>query len=315
MINFTLAKFCGALFTVIIVALVKYSITGNFYIEYCEFFNNVAIGLLGWTINTATIGWLSEYLGIKGLNFNLKQIIYGFQTINICDGYSPQDIKAKLYHAMESEGEPNPNKGIDKGKGIDQGSRGYSDDNSKTVVPLTNQDESKHLDKGKGIDRSVHPFYNRGREVAPPTEPHLITWSRVFPGLDPTSVFFPKKINPGPGFNVPGGEVPIRDEICKHLDYNSNLLNQIKKMDLETAIEQRNNNLKLILVMDDKTAYGQGVLAKVPTIPTTEREFNLKNKILNDLADLSRTKVRAEARVTLLNSRIEFIEAHRNSNQ
>jgi hypothetical protein len=52
-------------------------------------------------------------------------------------------------------------------------------------------------------------------------------------------VFFPKTINPGPGFNVPGGEVPIRDEICKHIDYNSHILNQFKKMDLKTALEQR----------------------------------------------------------------------------
>jgi hypothetical protein len=46
-INFTLAKFGGALFTVIILAIVKYCISGNFYIEYCEFWNNIGIGLLG----------------------------------------------------------------------------------------------------------------------------------------------------------------------------------------------------------------------------------------------------------------------------
>ena len=313
--NFTLAKFGAAFFTIITVALVKYLISGNFHIEYSEFFNNVAIGLLGWTINTTTMGWLSEYLGIKGMNFNLNQILYGFQTIKTGGGYSPE-FKAKLYNAMESDEEPNPNKYLDKGKGIDQGSSDDSDDSSNTVVPARNdgihEDGNKSLDKGKGIDRSMHPLY---REVAPPVDPPFVTWSRVFPGLDPASVLFPKKINPGPGFNVPGGEVPIHDEICKHLDYNSHLLNQIKRMDLETAVEQKNNNLKLIQVMNEKTAYAQGVLSKVPTIPTTEHEFNLKNKILKDLADLNRIKVRAEARATLLNSRIEFIEANRNSNQ
>jgi hypothetical protein len=47
LINFTLAKFSGAIFTVIVVAMIKYSISGNFHIEYCEFWNNVGVGLLG----------------------------------------------------------------------------------------------------------------------------------------------------------------------------------------------------------------------------------------------------------------------------
>jgi len=43
-------------------------ITGNLHIEYCELWNNVAIGLFGWTINTTIISLLSEYFGIKGIN-------------------------------------------------------------------------------------------------------------------------------------------------------------------------------------------------------------------------------------------------------
>jgi hypothetical protein len=35
--NFTLAKFCGALITVTILAVVKYIISGNFHIEYSDF--------------------------------------------------------------------------------------------------------------------------------------------------------------------------------------------------------------------------------------------------------------------------------------
>jgi hypothetical protein len=35
--NFTLAKFCGALITVTILAVVKYIISGNFHIEYYDF--------------------------------------------------------------------------------------------------------------------------------------------------------------------------------------------------------------------------------------------------------------------------------------
>jgi hypothetical protein len=47
LVNFTLAKFASAFVTIIMVALIKYMVSGNFYIEYCEFLNNVAIGLLG----------------------------------------------------------------------------------------------------------------------------------------------------------------------------------------------------------------------------------------------------------------------------
>jgi hypothetical protein len=107
---------------------------------------------------------------------------------------------------------------------------------------------------------------------------------------------------------VPGGEVPIRDDICQHIDYNAHILNQFKKMDLETAIEQRNNNLIFVRVIETKLDFARNALSKVPTIPTTEYEFKLKNQILRDLDSLAKDKVRAEARATLLSSRIQFIE-------
>ena len=37
LVNFTLAKFTGALVTIILVALIKYLISGDLHIEYCEF--------------------------------------------------------------------------------------------------------------------------------------------------------------------------------------------------------------------------------------------------------------------------------------
>jgi hypothetical protein len=297
LVNFTLAKFIGALVTIITVALIKYMVSGNFHIEYSEFSNNVAIGILGWTINTATIGWLSEYLGIKGINFNLKQFLYGYHTTGADDSYSLKDFKAKLYNAMESDDGSDPSKQIDKGKGID---KGFNEAN--------NESDTNPLDKGKGIDRKVHRI-----ELGPGhcTEPPFVTWSRVFPGVDPRSVFFPKTINPGPGFNVPGGEVPIRDEICKFIDYNSHILNQFKKMDLKTAIEQRDNYLKYLQVINQKTSFAQDTLSKVPETPTTEYEHRLKNTILYDLQNLQMQKARAEAKATLLNSRIEFIQINR----
>ena len=301
LVNFTLAKFAGAFVTIILVALIKYIISGNFHIEYCEFWNNVAIGLLGWTTNLSLISWFSDYLGLKGINFNLNQFLYGYDTMGAGASYPSKDFKAKLYNAMESEDGSEPSKQIDEGNGIDKGFNEGKDEN-----------EAKPLDKGKGIDRRVHRI-----ELGPGhcTEPPFVTWSKVFPGVDPASVFFPKTINPGPGFNVPGGEVPIQDEICKHIDYNSHILKQFKNMDLRTAIEQRDNYLKYIQVLNQKTSYAQDTLSKVPETPTNDYEHRLKSKILWDLQELSIKKVRAEAKATLLNSRIEFIQINTKPNE
>jgi len=82
-------------------------------------------------------------------------------------------------------------------------------------------------------------------------------------------------------------------------------------MDLKTAIEQRDNYLKYIQVINQKTSYAQETLSKVPEIPSNNYEHRLKNTILRDLQDLNMQKVRAEAKATLLNSRIEFIQINR----
>ena len=294
LVNFTFAKFAAALITIIMVALIKLMVSGDLHIEYCEFGNNVALGLLGWTINTAALGWLTEYLGLKGINFNLNEFLYGYDKMG-GNSSSSTYFKPKLYNAMESDDRIDPSQQTDKGKG-----KGNTEGNA--------ENESKPLDKGKGIDKRLHPV-----ELGPGhcTEPPFVTWCRVFPGVDPASVFFPKTINPGPGFNVPGGEVPIRDEICKHIGYNSHILNQFKKMDLKTAIEQRDNYLRCIQVINTKTAYAQETLSKVPEIPTSNYEHRLKNTILEDLQILNEQRVRAEAKATLLNSRIEFIQINR----
>jgi len=41
--NFTLAKIISALITITMLAAIKYAITGNLYIEYCNFFTNVGV--------------------------------------------------------------------------------------------------------------------------------------------------------------------------------------------------------------------------------------------------------------------------------
>jgi len=258
--NFTLAKIISALITITMLAAIKYAITGNLYIEYCNFFTNVGVGLLGFTINTGFIGFLSEYLGINGLNINLKELMFGFEKIEVgdtCPTKVSDKLKVKVYLAMDSGEQSNPNKPLDKGKGVE----------------------------------STEPSFPTG----------------AFSGRDPSSIFLPKT-NPGPGFNVPGGEVPIRDDICKHIDYNPNILKQFRTMDLETAVEQRNNNFLLVRNMNNRLAYAQNVLQGLPTVPTTQEELNLKNLISKDLKEMNDVKIKAEARATLLNSRIEFIE-------
>lgn len=302
--HFTLAKLTGALFTIIIVATVKYLISGDFYIEYSDYWSNIIVGLVGWTVNTFIVSWLTEYWGIKGMNFNLKELFYNKHTMNDGD-YSPSDVKPKLYHAMESNDGSDPNKPMDKGKGIDTNSYFVDQDMGENENKSMGENESKPMDKGKNIDRTVHPInLGSGSSVEPP----MATWSRVFPGVDPASVFFPKTINPGPGFNVPGGEVPIRDEICSHIDYNSHILRQFKTMDLKTALEQRNNNLRYLQFIDQKVSYAQATLLKLPEIPTNQAQYDLRIRILDDLNELNKQKTRTEARTTLLNSRIEFIQ-------
>jgi hypothetical protein len=86
-------------------------------------------------------------------------------------------------------------------------------------------------------------------------------------------------------------------------------------MDLKTAIEQRDNYLKYIQVINHKATYAQETLSKVPEIPTNDYEHRLKNTILRDLHDLSMQKARAEAKTTLLNSRIEFIQINTKPNE
>jgi hypothetical protein len=60
--------------------------------------------------------------------------------------------------------------------------------------------------------------------------------------------------------------------------------------------------------MINKIAYAEQILNKVPAIPTNEMEFKLRNQIIRDLEGLHIVKNRSDARITLLNARIKFIE-------
>jgi len=298
--HFTLAKLLGGLFTALVVATLKYYISGGFHIENSEWVSNVGIAFFAWTLNTGIIALLTDYLGIKGLNFNLKQFIYGSDTMKIGQGYSVEKFKPKLYNAMDSLDNSSPSKELDKGIDTEAHSN-YIGNKDITSLSEEESNKNKRLDNGKNKVKIL-------LEYIPPVEPYRAAWFRAFPGIDPASIFFPPSTNPGPGFNVPGGEVPIRDDICKHIDYNTHILSQFKKMELETALEQRNNNLMFINVLETKLNFARHAFSKIPAIPTTEYEFKLKNQILRDLDKISIDKVRAEARTTLLTSRIQFIE-------
>jgi hypothetical protein len=85
---------------------------------------------------------------------------------------SSEELKVKLYNAMESDKELNPGKDLDKGKGIDRGS---SDDKFFETEADT---ESMPLNK----DRATDPTYvgNKGKSVSRLTlgpgsavEPHM----------------------------------------------------------------------------------------------------------------------------------------------
>lgn len=100
--HFTLNKFIAALFTIVFVASVKYMISGNLDFHFCDFKNNVVLGILSWIINTSTFGLLTDYLGNKG-NLTLYELWYGLDKAKLGDGsYILEDKKPKLYNAMDS---------------------------------------------------------------------------------------------------------------------------------------------------------------------------------------------------------------------
>jgi hypothetical protein len=72
------------------------------------------------------------------MNFNLKQILFGYHTID--GSTSPTDFKPKLYVAMESD-ESLSGKTLDKGKGVDRGEAPgfYGTPSSSNAIPQTNE--------------------------------------------------------------------------------------------------------------------------------------------------------------------------------
>lgn len=332
LVNITLAKLSGAIITALLITSIKYYLTGDIHIDWGDYYTNFSLGLLGWFLKIVFTDLFSDLLNIKGLNLNLKKILYGIETAKMGDESMLSKSKPKLYCSMDSDENMESDEGsisksgksLDKGKGVDlEAHPNYYGGKKESEVSGY---DNKPLDKGKGIDKSEHPFYDAFKSKIQPdtqkpssnaesdTKKPFSIWSKLNPGLDPIEAFFPKKTNPGPGFNVPGGIVPIRDDICQHIDWNTHILNQFRKMDLETAIQQRDNYSKYVEAINAKLNHAHTTLAKIPDTPTTEYEFRLKQKIISDLESLNKAKIRSEAKAALLNSRIEFIQIEMNKN-
>jgi hypothetical protein len=96
-------------------------------------------------------------LGLKGINFNLNKVLYGYDTIGSGQSSPSKDFKPKLFNAMESDD------GHDASQHIDKVNTGGND---------VNDNYTKPLDKGKNVDRRVHPI-----ELGPGhcTEPPFVT--------------------------------------------------------------------------------------------------------------------------------------------
>ncbi len=181
----------------------------------------------------------------------------------------------------------------------------FAETSDNTGLPLNPMDKGKGIETGDPMQETLDK--GKGIEVNPIQEPPFSIWRKAFPHLDPITTFFPPKINPGPGFAVPGEDVPINDDIRNHLG-GVHVVSQFRNMDLKTAVQQRDNYILCLHNMLSKIAFAEQALNKVPAIPTNEYEFRLRNQILRDLERLNKVKTRSDASIALLNSRIAFIE-------
>ena len=138
--NFTFAKFLSAFITILLVASLKYTISSGFTI-YIDLYNNMVLGLFIWLINTGLISILTDSLGIRGINFNLRQLLFGFETMKATtSSYETKDNVKKILDminlAMESDEDLNRDESrrLDKGKEVNRGEE--DKDNSRGIGPI-----------------------------------------------------------------------------------------------------------------------------------------------------------------------------------
>jgi hypothetical protein len=102
--------------------------------------------------------------------------MFGFQSMYGSDVSPSENLKPKLYHAMESDDDLNTGKSLDKGKGIDrsdtQTEEGTLDKETGMDCDSSDGENKPPLDKGKGIDRKIHRLYLKDET---PIEPPFVT--------------------------------------------------------------------------------------------------------------------------------------------
>jgi hypothetical protein len=105
------------------------------------------------------INLLTDYLGIRGINFNLRQFLFGFDTMKATTiSYEIKENTKKLSDML--------NIAMESDEGLDR-------------------DESRRLDKGKGVDRGGQDMSNSSNEMKPIlTDPEDIRRKKVLDDLN-----------------------------------------------------------------------------------------------------------------------------------
>jgi hypothetical protein len=164
------ALFLGAIF----LASLKYAISGCLSINWEDFKLNFSLAFIGGIFRSLINELLFEYLNIKGINYNIDQLLFGLNKQKMGSGHDLGEFKPRLYNPMDIDDEPGSGQSLDKGKGVSQDSSGMSGSanfsNDKPLDKVKNLSEdnnssgeessgnkTKRLNKGKGVDRNIRP--------------------------------------------------------------------------------------------------------------------------------------------------------------
>jgi hypothetical protein len=252
--------------------------------------------------------------------------------------YNTDDLKIKRFYTMDSNNN-NPTEDInmdtDMDTNMDTNMDNNNDNSNKNDETITFQNANLNMD----IDeyKKLVAEYKRKR-----TEKELGITGNIFvdrlkerirrlaEGKPKINLFFPNnflndtdnkstgtiiaenleamKTNPGPGFNAPDNDIPLRAEIHKHLNYNYHIIKQFRYMNLETAVEQRNNYIQIIRTLNYKLENANIILSNLNKISNQEERIFTENDILFQIKKITETKNQSEAKILLINARIEFIQ-------